>query len=71
MSTPGLLIIDLFSKFDFPDGQQLAPLALRAAKKAGHIRAAFDERDWPVIYANDNFGDWKCGFHQLAEVCRH
>lgn len=24
-----------------------------------------------MIYANDNFGDWKCGFHQLAEVCRH
>ncbi|HHA2426763.1 cysteine hydrolase family protein [Stenotrophomonas maltophilia] len=71
MSTPALLIIDLFSKFDFPDGQQLAPLALRAAKKAGQIRAAFDERGWPVIYANDNFGDWKCGFHQLAEVCRH
>lgn len=71
MSTPALLIIDLFSKFDFPDGQQLAPLALQAAKKASRIRAVFDERDWPVIYANDNFGDWKCGFHQLAEVCRH
>lgn len=71
MSKPALLIIDLFSKFDFPDGQQLSPLALRAAKKVSRIRAIFDERDWPVIYANDNFGDWKCGFHQLAEVCLH
>ena len=71
MARPALLIIDLFSRFDFPDGQQLAPLALKAARKARQIRDVFDEKAWPVIYANDNFGDWKCGFHQLAEVCRH
>jgi len=71
VSKPALLIIDLFSKFDFPDGKRLAPLALRAAKKTDRLRKAFQEKSWPVIYANDNFGDWKCGFHQLAEVCRH
>ncbi|WP_421568897.1 cysteine hydrolase family protein [Stenotrophomonas sp. PD6] len=71
MQRPALLIIDLFSRFDFPDGQTLAPLALKAAKKVRQIRDVFDEKQWPVIYANDNFGDWKCGFHQLAEVCRH
>jgi len=71
MQRPALLIIDLFSRFDFPDGQTLAPLALKAAKNVQQIRDVFDEKQWPVIYANDNFGDWKCGFHQLAEVCRH
>ncbi|KIP86978.1 isochorismatase [Stenotrophomonas maltophilia] len=71
MPRTALLIVDLFSRFDFPDGPQLAPLAFKAAKKARQIRDAFDEKQWPVIYANDNFGDWKCGFHQLAEVCRH
>jgi len=71
MQRPALLIIDLFSRFDFPDGQTLAPLALKAAKKVRQIQDVFDEKQWPVIYANDNFGDWKCGFHQLAEVCRH
>jgi nicotinamidase-related amidase len=70
MERPALIIIDLFSRFDFPDGQTLAPLALKAAKKVREIRDVFDEKQWPVIYANDNFGDWKCGFHQLAEVCR-
>ena len=58
MARPALLIIDLFSRFDFPDGPQLAPLALQAARKVRRIREAFDEKDWPVIYANDNFGDW-------------
>ena len=71
MERPALIIIDLFSRFDFPDGQRLAPLALKAAKKVRQLRSIFDEKQWPVIYANDNFGDWKCGFHQLAEVCRH
>ncbi len=71
MPRTALLVVDLFSRFDFPDGPQLAPLAFKAAKKARQVRDAFDEKQWPVIYANDNFGDWKCGFHQLAEVCRH
>lgn len=71
MPRPTLLIVDLFSRFDFPDGPKLAPLALKAAKKVRQIRDVFDEEQLPVIYANDNFGDWKCGFQQLAEVCRH
>ncbi len=69
MSIPALLIIDMFSRFDFPDGERLAPRAVEAAHALGPIREAFDERDWPVIYANDNFGNWKCGFGALAEEC--
>jgi nicotinamidase-related amidase len=69
VSKPALLIIDLFSKFDFPDGERLAPLAMDAARAVASLRRLFDERAWPVIYANDNFGNWKCGFRELAEEC--
>jgi len=69
MSTPALLIIDMFSRFDFPDGERLAPRAVEAAHALRPVREAFDERNWPVIYANDNFGNWKCGFDELAEEC--
>ncbi|HFK2883668.1 TPA: cysteine hydrolase family protein [Stenotrophomonas maltophilia] len=69
MRSPALVIIDLFSRFDFPDGEQLRPLAVEAARAVRPIRDAFDERGWPVIYANDNFGNWKCGFRELAEEC--
>ncbi|AVJ33245.1 isochorismatase [Stenotrophomonas sp. MYb57] len=65
-----LLIIDLFSLFDFPQGRQLAPLAEQAALQAANLRAAFDARGLPVIYANDNFGNWKQDFPQLVEACR-
>ena len=71
MPRTALLIVDLFSRFDFPDGPQLAPLAFKAAKKARQIRDAFDEKQWPVIYANDNFGDWQRDFPQLVRDCRH
>lgn len=69
MRTPALLIVDMFSRFDFPDGERLAPRAVEAAHAILPIREAFDGHDWPVIYANDNFGNWKCGFRDLADEC--
>ncbi len=69
MSSPALLIVDMFSRFDFPDGERLAPRAVEAAHATLPIREAFDEQNWPVIYANDNFGNWKCGFRELADEC--
>jgi nicotinamidase-related amidase len=65
------LIIDLFSRFDFPDGERLAPLAVDAAQAVAGLRRLFDEQRWPIIYANDNFGNWKCGFRELVDECRN
>lgn len=65
-----LLIIDLFSLFDFPQGRQLAPYAVHAAQRTARLRSAFDTQRWPVIYANDNFGNWQRNFPQLVEACR-
>lgn len=65
-----LLIIDLFSLFDFPSGQQLGRLAVKAAAQTAVLRDAFDALDLPVIYINDNFGNWKQDFPQLVRACR-
>ena len=65
-----LLIIDMFSRFDFPGAQELAPAAERAARQIRRLRDHFGERGWPVIYANDNFSDWKRDFRQQVEQCR-
>lgn len=70
-SRTALLIIDVFSLFDFPEGDELAPAAIDAAKEAARIRREFDKRQLPVIYANDNFGDWQRDFPQLVRDCRH
>ena len=65
-----LLIIDMFSRFDFPGAQDLAPVAERAARQIRRLRDHFDDRRWPVIYANDNFSDWKRDFRQQVAQCR-
>lgn len=70
-SRAALLIIDVFSLFDFPEADELAPAAIDAAKEAARIRREFDKRQLPVIYANDNFGDWQRDFPQLVRDCRH
>ncbi len=66
-----LLIIDLFSLFDFPGASELATPAVNASAAAARIRREFDRRRLPVIYANDNFGDWQRDFPQLVRECRN
>jgi len=65
-----LLIIDLFSLFDFPAADELAIPAVDASVAVARIRHEFDRRKLPVIYANDNFGDWQRDFPQLVRDCR-
>jgi len=58
LSNPGLLILDMVNCFDFEGAGDLEPAARAAAKCVHRLRAAFRERGWPVIYVNDNFGEW-------------
>ncbi|KOQ70291.1 cysteine hydrolase family protein [Stenotrophomonas maltophilia] len=69
-ATTALLVIDMFSRFDFPDAGALAPLAERAATRIRRVRDHCDARRWPVIHANDNFSDWQRDFRQQVEQCR-
>lgn len=69
-SRAALLIIDLFSLFDFPGADELAAPAIAASAGAARLRREFDRRKLPVIYANDNFGNWQRDFPQLVRQCR-
>ncbi|WP_315385989.1 isochorismatase family cysteine hydrolase [uncultured Stenotrophomonas sp.] len=68
-STPALLIIDMFTLFDFPEADQVKPKALQAAGKIAVLARRFRERGNPVIYANDNFANWQMDFKELVSVC--
>jgi len=52
-----LIIIDMINCFDFPGADVLRPKALQAAGAILDLRRSFEEREWPVIYVNDNFGE--------------
>ena len=53
-----LVVIDMLNTYDFEDGDRLAR---SAASTIPNIRTLLDraaDEDVPVIYVNDNYGDW-------------
>jgi nicotinamidase-related amidase len=64
-----LLITDMLNTFDFPEGKQLFPAALRAARAIAKLKAKFKEQNVPVIYINDNFGQWQSDWKTVYEAC--
>lgn len=70
MGTPALLIIDMVNRFDFEGGDALAAAALELVPEILRLRRSFDRAGHPVIYANDNFTDWKGGFPHLVASCQ-
>ena len=66
-----LLIIDMISDFEFKDGQTLLRAALPAARNIARLKERARASDVPVIYVNDNFGQWRSDFRQLVRRCLH
>jgi len=55
---PALLIHDMVNCFDFEGAEELLPHAISAARRIDQLRQEFHQRGWPVVYVNDNFGEW-------------
>ena len=64
-----LLIVDMISRFDYPDGDRLLRQARRMLPACLRLREAFDRAGWPVLYGNDNRGRWRSDFQaELAQA---
>jgi len=61
-----LLLVDFINPMDFAGAKSLAPRALAAAA-AARLKARLKHARVPVIYANDNFGDWRADFTMIVE----
>jgi nicotinamidase-related amidase len=68
-SVSALLIIDMINSFDYPGGRVLARNAGTAARRARELRDGCVRRGMPVIYCNDNFGQWRSDFRGIYERC--
>ncbi len=66
-SNVALLLIDVISDFEFPDGEKLFNNALPMAKKIARLKNKTKKFGVPVIYVNDNFGRWQSNFNNLLE----
>jgi len=65
-----LLVIDLVNRFDFEGGDRLKTAAEKIVDPILRLRAALDAADAPVIYVNDNFGEWHSEKAKLVERAR-
>ncbi|WP_208029971.1 isochorismatase family cysteine hydrolase [Streptomyces cyanogenus] len=67
MSKTALLVIDMINTYDHKDAERLLPSARTVVPVvAGLLRRARD-RSVPVIYVNDNFGEWRSHHGELLD----
>jgi nicotinamidase-related amidase len=62
-----LLIVDMISSWDFPDADKLLPQAAAIAPRIAALKARCRRDGVPVIYGNDNRGQWRSDFRRVVE----
>jgi nicotinamidase-related amidase len=67
--SPALLILDMISEFDFPDGDRLRRPATVAAHTISRLRARAHAAKVPVIYVNDTRGVWESDQRAFIARC--
>lgn len=61
-----LLIIDMISDWAFPDANKLLPRTAAIAPRIAALKARCRRQGVPVIYANDNRGQWRSDLRQVV-----
>ena len=65
-----LLIIDMINCFDFRGAETLKTKAVGVARAIRRLRDQAEAAGCPVIYVNDNFGEWHSERSRLIERAR-
>jgi nicotinamidase-related amidase len=64
-----LLLTDVLTTFQFPDGDSILQEALTIRDALVRLKARARETAIPVLYVNDNFGDWRSEKQVLMGRC--
>ena len=64
-----VLLIDVINHFEFPDGQRLYRQASPIGPRIARLKARAHELRVPVLYVNDNFGQWGSDAKSLLRYC--
>jgi nicotinamidase-related amidase len=64
-----LLLIDVINYFEFPDGERILRHAEKIAPRLLRLKHRARESGIPIIYVNDNFGDWHSDASRLLSCC--
>lgn len=64
-----LIIIDVINDLEFKHGDRLLENARTIVQPINHLRKEAERHGMPVIYVNDNFGQWQSKMEQIIEKC--
>ena len=64
-----LLIVDMINAFDFEGARPLLTQTRRIAPNIVRLKERAASKRVPVIYCNDNFGEWRSDFKALVAKC--
>lgn len=65
-----LLILDMISDYEFPDGLAVLRAARRIAPRITAVKARALTAQVPVIYVNDNLGRWRSDMKTIVARCQ-
>jgi nicotinamidase-related amidase len=64
-----LLIVDMINDFDFEGGLDLLRHTRRIVPTLMALRERMTTMGCPVVFCNDNFGQWRSDFRQVVKHC--
>jgi nicotinamidase-related amidase len=62
-----LLLIDVINSFEFEGAETILPRALEASAAIAGLRRRAKAAGVPVLYVNDNYGDWRSDFNHTVK----
>ncbi|WP_406099384.1 cysteine hydrolase family protein [Streptomyces sp. NBC_01013] len=68
MARKALIVIDMINPYDHEDAERLLPSAELAVPVIAGLLENARANGTPVIYANDNFGDWRSHHGEIVEA---
>ena len=68
-SPVALLLIDVINDLEFDEGDALLAQALPMARRIAALKRRAKAAGVPIIYVNDNFGQWRSDFRQTVRHC--
>ncbi|GGQ79056.1 MULTISPECIES: cysteine hydrolase family protein [Streptomyces] len=67
MGTTALIVIDMINTYDHPDAELLLPSAREVVPVAAGLVERARDAGVPVVYVNDNFGQWRSHHGELLD----
>ena len=68
-SSTVLLLIDVINHFEFPYWKEMLAQALPIAPRLARLKARARLTGIPIVYLNDNFGQWRSDLPKLLAYC--